>query len=321
MIQPHKTWNVIDSSKLDTWLDCPRQYFFTYILGWRVDQPNHDLYFGQSWHIAREHQLINGYEDVKGAFLAFMDYYREEFPQETDAIYQPKDPTAVALALNKLAKLYKRDLEENELLYSETSGTVPINYEGRALHYRMDSILRRKEDGKIFSWDHKTTKSFSRTWAEKFHLSVQNGTYTHCLYCMYPIEDVIGIEFCGVEFKFLKRGGKVNPAGYNINFQRVPAWKTPDQMNVWLWNVNQYVDAIEEEQGRLDDCSENDAVMMCFPMNTNSCTKYWGCAFHDYCLSWSNPLQRCHEPPLGFREEFWDPRKMETTNKINLEWR
>ena len=321
MILPNQpTWKVIDSSKIDTWLDCHRQYFYTYILGWRVDKPSHDLYFGNAWHIAREHQLINGYDDVQGAYAAFMDFYREEFPEETDNIFRPKDPMAVVFALSQFAKQYKSDLSENELLYSEVSGTVPINMAGRVLHYRMDSVMRRKADEKIFSWDHKSAKSFSRTWAEKFHLSVQNGTYTHCLYCMYPIEDVIGLEFCGTEFKYLKRGGSVNPPGYTITLMRVPAWKTPEQMNVWLWNVNDYYDDIEREMDRLSDCKESDAVMMAFPMNTGNCTKYWGCAFHDYCLSWANPLQRCQEPPLGFREEFWDPREMQTTNKMNLTW-
>lgn len=60
--------------------------------------------------------------------------------------------------------------------------------------------------------------------------------------------------------------------------------------------------------------------MMAFPMNDTSCTDFFGCPYHDYCMSWQNPLQRCGEPPLGFREEFWDPSAMETTHKKDLEW-
>jgi len=320
MIEEHLTWQILDSSKLDTYLDCPRKYFYEYILGWRRDAPAHDLYFGNAWHIAREYQLIHGYGDVKGAYAAFLDFYRKEFPESTDEIYRPKDPMGVVFALTKFSKERQSDLVENELLYSEISGTVPIDEKGRVLHYRMDSVMRRKEDDKIFSWDHKSAKRFSRQWAEKFHLSIQNGTYTHCLYCMYPVEQVIGIEFCGTEFKYLKKGSKINPQGYQINFQRVPAWKTPEQMNIWLWNVVDLVDSVEREMDRLADARNNDQVMMCFPMNTNSCTEYRGCAYHDYCLSWANPLQRCQEPPLGFKIEYWNPAEMETTNKKNLTW-
>lgn len=321
MIEPQPTWQIRDSSKIDTWLDCPRKYFFEHMLGWRVDRPAHDLYFGECWHKAREFQLLNGYTDISGAYKAFTDHYRLEFDIETDELYRPKDPIAVLEALLKFSEERQSDLEENELLYTEVSGTVPVDEKGRVLHYRLDSILRRKSDGKIFSWDHKSAKRFSRQWSEKFFLSVQTGTYTHCLYCMYPIEQVIGIEYCGTAFEYLVRGSRERPAGYHVSFLRVPAWKTPDQMNVWLWNVVDILDNIDRETDRLTHCRESDPVLMSFPMNPNSCTKYFGCAFHDYCISWSNPLQRCDEPPLGFKVEFWDPREMKTTNKMNLEWR
>ena len=314
------TWKIKDSSKLEDYQECPRKFFFTHILGWKSESPAHDIYFGESWHKAREYQLIHGYDDVSGAYLAFINHYRLEFAPETDEIYCPKDPMAVAKALTKFADERQSDLIENELLLTETSGTVPVG-ENRFLHYRMDSVLKRKEDGKIFSWDHKSAKRFNRQWAEKFFLSIQNGTYTHCLYCMYPIEEVLGIEFCGTSFEFLKRGSKFRPAGYHIDFQRVPAFKDPAQMNNWLWQVNNLLDDIDRDMNRLMECNEGDQVMMAFPMRTTSCTNYWGCIFHDYCMSWSNPLQRCYEPPLGFIVDFWDPSSMKTTNKRNLEWK
>lgn len=324
-ITEQPTWAIRDSSKLDTYLDCPRQYFFSHMLGWRVDAPTHDAYFGESWHKSREHQLLHGYGDIKGAFEAFTGHYRLEFPPETDNIYTPKDPTNVFNALIQFAADRQSDLLENEVVeldgkkMTEISGTVPVD-ENRVLYYRMDSIMRRKADGKIFSWDHKSTKRMSRQWRENFHLSIQNGTYTHCLYCMFPIEDVLGVEFCGTMFEFLKRGSKNREAGYHVTFERIPAFKTPDQMNVWLWNVIDKLDDIDRETERLFHCKEEDAVLMAFPMNTNSCTKYWGCAFHDYCLAWSNPLQQAYEPPIGFRVEFWNPAEMKTSVKKDLEW-
>lgn len=320
MLKEHPTWSIRDSSKLDDWLDCPRRYMYRHLFGWVLDRPAHDLYFGESWHKAREHQLIHGYHEIEGAFTAFMSHYRKEFDPDTDELYRPKDPVGVLTALMKFAEERQSDLVENKVLYTEISGTVPVD-EKRVLHYRMDSILERKADGKIFSWDHKSAKKFNRQWAEKFFLSVQNGTYTHCLYCIFPIEQVVGIEFCGTSFEYLSRGSKDRSQGYNITFQRVPAFKSPDQMNVWLWNVNQYLNEIDRETDRLTHCREDDPVLMAFPMNPNSCTKYFGCAFHDFCISWPNPLQKCFEPPLGFRQEFWDPTTLDTTNKMNLKWR
>ncbi len=322
-LTPHPTWSIVDSSKLDTFLDCKRQFFYRYILGWELDKPAHDLYFGNAWHHAREYMLLNGYEDVNGAYRAFIDFYRLEFPEETDEIYRPKDPMGVITAILKFSQERPRDLVDNEVLFTEMSGTVPID-DRRVLHYRMDSIMRNLDNGKIFSWDHKSATERSmnyRGWASKFFLCLQNFTYTHCLYCMYPVEDVLGIEFCGTAFGYLKRGSAKSPAGYRITFQRVPAFKTPEQMNVALWNVIDLYDDYERELDRLHSCKESDQVMMAFPMNPNSCTKYYGCQFHDFCMSWQNPLQRCQEPPLGYRQKFWNPAEIETTNKKDLEWR
>lgn len=319
-MNPQPTWDVLDSSKLSDYFTCPRMFFYSHVLGWRTTTPKHDLYFGECWHKAREFMLLHGYDDVVGAYRAFIDPYRLEYPEETDELYTPKDPVCVGLAINGFSINYPRDLRDNKVLFTETSGTVPINFEGRKLHYRMDSIMQRNEDGKIFSWDHKSTKRFSQTWANYFLLSTQTGTYTHCLYCLYPIEQVLGIEYCGTCFEFLKRGSRNRDAGYHVSYQRVNAFKTPDQMNAWLWTVNSLVDEIERDFDRLSDCEEADAVLMAFRMNPESCSKYWGCIFHDFCLSWPNPLQRCFEPPPGFKVEFWDPREIETTNKMDLEW-
>jgi hypothetical protein len=138
---------------------------------------------------------------------------------------------------------------------------------------------------------------------------------------MFPVEQVDGVEFCGTGFEYLKRGSANRPAGYHATLRRIPAFKTPDQMNVWLWNVNAILDEIEREMDKLFHCSDSDTVLMAFRMNPKSCTDYKGCPYHDYCLSWSNPLRQCSEPPLGFRTEFWDPSQMKTTNKLNLEWK
>lgn len=328
-LQEHPTWSIRDSSKLDDWLACRRKYFYLHILGWRMDLPAHDLWFGSCWHIAREYQLLHGYDDIAGAYNAFENEYRKVFPPDTDCLYLPKTPTGVLNALKTFAEVRQHDLYDHEVMeidgkkMTEISGTVPVD-DKRFLHYKMDSIMRRVEDDRIFSWDHKTTSGKyinNQQWAEQFYLSVQNGTYTHCLYCLFPIEQVLGVEFCGVGFEFLQRSSKDRHAGYHATLRRVPAFKTPEQMNVWLWNVNSILDDIDREMDRLYHCKEEDTVLMSFSMNPKSCTDYKGCPFHDFCLSWSNPLRYVGRPPLGFRTEFWNPSEVRSTIKKDLEWR
>ncbi len=331
MITPHPSWEIRDSSKLSDYLSCPRYFFYCHVLGWRLDTPAHDLYFGEAWHIAREHQLIHGYDDIDGAFTAFLNHYRKQFPPQSDINHKPKTPEAVFQALTNFAVTYYSDLEDNELLrnpetnepFTEISGTVPID-EKRVLYFRMDSLLRNRKTGKIFSWDHKTTNGKYigyQNWDTQFYLSVQNGTYTHCMYCIFPIEEVLGVEFCGVGFEYLTRGSSARPAGYYSTLKRVPAFKTPDQMNTWLWCTIDLMNDIDRDFDRLSNCSDNDEVLMSFHLNPGSCTKYRGCEFHDICLHQPNPLRISGEPPFGFRQEFWDPREKDARNKMKLEWR
>jgi hypothetical protein len=330
-LTPHKEWSIYDSSKLDDYIACPRKYFYSHILGWRSDFPAHDLYFGQAWHIAREHQLLYGYHDVDGAFTKFLDYYRLKFDESTDSIYSPKCPAGVLNALLKFAQERKSDLLESEVIerdgvkLTEMSGTVPID-EKRVLHYKMDSHMRYLTGihaGKVYSKDHKTTNGKyinGRQWEEQFYLSIQNGTYTHCLYCMYPVEEVLGVQFEGVGFEYLSRGSSARSAGYHCQIKQVDAFKTREQMAVWLWNTIDLVNDLERDMDRLHHCSTEDLVMKAFHQNPKSCTDYKGCTYHDFCMSWRNPLQRCGAPPIGYHEEFWDPSAVETKVKQDLEF-
>ena len=321
-----KTWEIKDSSKLDDYISCHRRFFFHYILGWTLDMPEHDLVFGDAFHHAREHQLIHGYSDVQGAYDAFLKVYRKEFDPASDPLYLPKTPTNVMNALMQFAELYSRDLIDNEVVImngqkmTEISGTVPVD-DKRVLHYRMDSIIQQCEDGMIKSWDHKTTSGkwiHDTRWDRELFLGIQNGTYTHCLYCMFPVEQVLGVEFIKTGFEFLKKASKNRPAGYHITTRPVQAFKTPDQMNTWLWTVNDILDELERDMDRLSQSSEADEVLMAFRMNPKACSDYRGCEFHDYCLAWQNPLRRCYEPPLGFIQKFWDPSAKESTVKKDL---
>lgn len=325
MLDLHPSTQIIDSSKLDDYLQCHRKFFFSHILGWRLDVPAHDLYFGECWHMAREYQLIYGYENVEEAYQVFLTHYRKKFSESSDINHRPKTPEAVYQALINFGVTYFDDLDKNELLrneetgepFTEISGTVPID-DRRVLHFRMDSLLRRKEDGMYFSFDHKTTSKYIQynAWDMQFYLSLQNGTYTHCMYCIFPVDQVLGVEFCGCGFEYLSRKGE-----YRSTLKRVPAFKSHDQMSVWLWTVNTLYDSVERELDHLTHCSENDSVLQAFPQNPGGCTKYRGCEFHDICLLTPNPLRICQEPPFGFRVDHWNPADKDSRNKMKLEWK
>ena len=302
----HEAVNIIDSSKLNDYLDCPRMFFFRHILGWEIDRPNNHLVFGSAWHEAMEHLLLNGYGDdsMMAAYEKFLDYYRESFPAETDELFSPKTPANALLALARYCAEYRSD--SFETLYTEIGGRVSIDGK-RNIAFKMDSICRDQE-GRIFSLEHKTKKnSFSRVWVDDWPLSIQVGTYSHVLNCLYSPEKVKGIFINGVGF--LKT---------DIKFMRVPVYRAPEHCQNWLFHVNYYFDQIENEWEILLESTPDEPIMRAFPQNPRSCTKYFGCAFFDYCNAWANPLSRCEEVPPGMIIRHWNPLAEPVKHEFNV---
>jgi len=290
---PHNTWKIHDANKIQAYMDCPRAYFFEFVLGWKPEKSNIHLEFGTAIHIAQEHLLLHGYGDVSvlGAYTKLHTYYRQFFPDILDDANHPKTPAMALKALMEYVIEYKR--EEFKVLYTEIAGTVSLT-DRIVLHFRMDSILETA-DG-IKSREHKTGSQLSRPWTDQWALKVQTGVYNHVLYCIFPPEKVWGVEINGIIF------GKKN-----IQFVRVPARRTLQSMEVWYWNTIEWIEEIEEDFKRLELHHESDVVMKCFKMNTENCTKYFGCKYHDFCIAWPNPIARADELPLGFKVEYWDP--------------
>jgi len=274
-------------------MDCARAYFFEFVLGWKPSQPNIHLEFGTAWHIGQEHLLLNGYGDISTleAYQKLTTYYRQFFPEIMDDANHPKTPAMALKALMEYTREYAR--EEFKVMYTEIAGTVSLT-DKIVLHFRMDSILDTL-DG-IKSREHKTGSQLSRPWTDQWALKMQTGVYNHVLYCIFPAEKVWGVEINGTIF-----------SKKNVQFVRVPSRRTLQSMEVWYWNTIWWITEIEKDFERLSLCTSDDVVMKCFKMNTENCTKYFGCKYHDFCVAWPNPLARAEELPLGFKIEYWDP--------------
>ena len=304
-IPSKNTFKVNDSTKISCFLDCPRKYFYEYILDWRPDCPHHDLDFGEAWHRAQEVLLTHGYDSVDLAYLTFLKYYRDAgFSEATDIDYAPKNPNYAALALQSYVKQYVTDKLDYETLYTEVAGSVMVS-QGQSLSFRIDAILRDKNNGLIRVREHKTTKSDREAWYKQWHLAIQLGTYAYVLYCMFDEKDVWGVEVNGTIFTKKDIAKHV----------RVPIKKTMQAMNAWHYDVAYWLKVIEQNFSMLFNCSPSAPVMEAFARNPGNCTKYFGCPYHDFCTAWPNPLARCDEVPLGFVEYSWNPADREKEAK------
>lgn len=315
-LEPNELWFILDSSKLTTAMDCQRKYFFEYILGWRPDTPNHHLIFGQALHsaLAYMYENIEQVETqpkdlVMAAYEEFLLVWREHFDEHSDSLYEPKTPGAAAEALLAYLPILEQDNREYSVEYVEISGYSPMSLGKNAakLFFKMDTVLKHRETGIYRSLEHKTTSRVGRQWTDQFILSTQVGAYAHTLFCLYPAEMVYGVTINGFVFQKTK-----------LDFVRVPCPQTVSQMEVWYNNTWKWLNEINMHTSLLIDHLEqytSRPTLDLFRMNTQSCTKYFGCPYHDLCVSWANPLQNLDRMPFGFRVEYWDPRERTSPNK------
>lgn len=298
------THDITDGTKLKTFMECPRSFFFEYVLGWRPITPNLHLEFGKAWHLAMEHMLLYGYgaDSVKDAYHLLEAHYRQFWGPEMDDSNAPKNPQFAIVALMQYAAHYRDD--QFKPIHTEIAGSVPMDDTHR-LHFRMDSILELP-DGKIRSREHKTGSTMNRQWQDQWTLSPQTFVYNHVLYCLYPSELVWGVEINGTFFQ-----KKQN------QFLRVPCRCPLPMMQARYWDILDTMYQLEYEWKRLSDASDSDDVLTAFPRRPTACTNWFGCKYFDFCQAWPNPLQYIADAPLGFKIEHWNP--MDEPMKVNLE--
>lgn len=305
----HPSTQIKDSSKIQDFLDCPRKYFYRHVLGWQKDEPDHALHFGTCVHSAFDALYSYGFNPtaLELAKVTFLDQYREQFGEDTDDIYFPKSPAMVNELLDYYYQKEEKNKDRYETLFTEIAGSVPILHDHR-LHFRCDRLCKDTQTGLYQVREYKTTGRNDRQWRDQWLLSTQIGTYTHVLYSLYEQGEVDGVLVEGLLFQ--KKG---------IDILQLPCRRTAEQMLSWLYSTTYWCDAINANLFVLTEkCTDSDDVMASFPLNSQSCTKYFGCEYHAYCTAWSNPLQHCEEPPIGFKVEYWNPMDKPAKKEFTL---
>jgi len=298
-------------------MECPRKYFYKYMLGWKRKSGNIHLDFGSAIHLALEHfnnlrkNNGRGYrltdQDIADAVRIFRMSYRENHPAYDDKYVKPKDYETGKDAIICYAEEYDFEDGKEELLYTETTGAVAVD-ENILMHYKCDIIT--KDDRGIFPRDYKTSQRMSDLWSMDFVLRIQMGTYIHAVRCTFPdqVDHVWGMEVRGI---FLYKAMSSDRKYGNIDFKNVAVRKSSSDMEVWRQTVIAWTDALRNDMDDLEYCDAEQPTMVAFPMNPTSCTNYGGCPFHDFCSVWPNPLSRVEKPPMDFEVNFWDPRKQQ----------
>lgn len=302
LVPEQESWKIIDSSKLTTYMSCPRKFFFRHVLGWDSVAPSNDLVFGTSWHYSAEHLLRAGYSEktLKEAKLLFLYSYRQNFEEETDELFVPKDPATAVKALESyFLKFAESDMQNFSVLHTEVGGAALIGPD-MPMYFKLDALLFDERRGMYVCLDHKTSKYKMFNWAETWDQSPQMQFYSHVLRCLYgnkPQEMRIRGSF------FYKS----KPAEFDETTVSPGDTKLEsDLASLRSW----YIRLLNEIDDMINEEDSNDEVMLSFPKNTLNCFNYnRPCPYLNVCSAWSNPIRNANEePPMSMEVRFWDPR-------------
>ncbi len=305
---------VLDSTKIQSYQSCPRQFFYEYVLGWRSARPNNHLFFGQAVHKALEYIILNGYGamSIVAAMELFEAEYRSMFPPATDELFSPKTPARFFDLLIHYVQQYATDLDDYEVYKTEFGGTISLSAK-HSMAFKMDTIMRNRETGRYFSLEHKTKGGnyIAPSYTVDFEMGVQLGTYTHVLNCLFPPAEVEGVIINTLCFKKTKQPGCI--------LKRFPIRMSNSKMYIWLENTKHWLDLIEDDYNALAATSASTSCMQCFPLNGRACSN-WGrvCQYHDLCVSWPNPIQNQKRMPIGMEISFWNPLTEDLTEVVEL---
>lgn len=292
-------WGIVDSTKLQAFLSCPRAYFYEYALGWRSDRPSNHLIFGRAWHKALEYLYKNGLkvENLGPAFEVFLEDYRRDLPEETDALFGGKTPQAVLQALPEYLAAYASDAYDMRVLATEVYDQV-LFAESQPLAVKLDLIYMNPKD-EVCVMEHKTGSMSGQTWARQWALSIQVGAYVHACNLAYG-QNTTPLTVSGSFFLKTKR-----------NFERVACLRSEAAQRNWASIVSSTLASMEEQFELLSECRDSDPILYAFPMRPVACNSYSGCQFHDLCTCVANPLRLGPTPPIGFVEYWWNPLQEE----------
>lgn len=317
----------LDYSSLSTYMNCPREFLFQYVMNLRPIGTSIHLVFGSAWHyglevayntIKENPTSITPMDATIISVKAFNQLWKLDgepnFPDE-DIIF-PKSPGHAA---NMYKDYWNRflplDTRDTEILAVEAPFALNVNTEDEQMvlpNYigRLDLILTDGNTG-ISIIDHKTAKALYKTTAQTFEASFQTDGYLTAGRIFYDKIPTITYRMA------LCQKSK-------IAFENITINKRSTAIDHFLHNLVHYMkeiihnlDLLEEDKAT---CQNRKDILKSFPRKPGyACTSFsTTCAYWDLCFARNNPLLWLERAPQRFRFHAWDPELMEAETKERL---
>ena len=286
---------VIDSSMLKTFMDCPSKFYLRYVLGLVKSTPDHaenaKFDWGTCWHFVMDAFYSNG-RSLKDGLVALEKNYPEYITPTTDKRGRSKE--RMVEAFFAFTEHWASQDEEYEILRGEQFFDVYSDEEDLRWAGRMDQIRRRTRTNKIRVWDFKTSSAMGDLYFTSHELGFQFPGYVWGADLLIPGEDIeeITVDVMYMvtrSFEFFRR-----------TF-RYDAFRKAE----WVRNVRNILGRMER---MLDDHLYNPGM---WELNWNECTRYGPCTYlgvHNIAPRGDTRLQILSN---DFMQRWWDPSNME----------
>lgn len=325
-----------DNSEIETYCKCERMHYYRYVRSLIKDAPRKQLSFGSAWHSAMDavwqaicwDKITDEMEAASLGVAAFLEKYTEEgFPdvdewsrlsKEEQKFLEPHSPVVGMEMVYAYVQERRPFLQGIELLEIEKPFIVPIDPNDATRMYagRMDKVYRR--NSRIYGVDHKSTGMYAKegvfrsTYIDGFNPNRQLEGYLHSLKMKYGKEAKAVWADCALVHRTEHSG-----------FRFVPVELQWEQLESWLWETHERIDAMSRDrdrllQGRADGSIFKTPSMRAYPKKPEACTLYGApCSYIDLCRAWANPELHPGVPP-GYKEDKWSPFTEYQLDKMGL---
>lgn len=317
-----------DNTRLGSYKECPRKYYFRHVRHWRGSGLAASLGFGLAWHEAMD-QVWTGAargqdpeETHKKAMVAFdLSWSEQGFPSwndmdlEAEQKLSPRTPGVAAEMLHcYIQERWPFLTNKIELLAVERPFCVDLGIPNVFYVGRRDKDISL--EGRIISPEHKTTTAYKKEggfrndYLESWSPDSQVDGYIHSGHMDY-----------GKKFWAVWIDAALVHKTVHDKFRFIPVDRMLEHMEGWLSDVKAWIDQVFRDERALErqrqEKSNKGDALNCFRKNTKSCFgKYGACGYVDICRFVSNP-ETLDEPPEGFIIEKWEPFNILELGKID----
>ena len=284
---------VIDSSMLKDFIDCPSYFYLRHILGLRKKFPpgtgEAKFDWGTCWHHVMRAYKHQGYSQQAG-LEALEEHYPEYIIPSNDKYKRSKE--RMTLAFFDYVETYqeadKRDFEilRQEQFFDIYDDEVDLRWCGR-----IDDLMRRTRNSRILVNDYKTSSSMGPNYFNQHELGFQFPGYVWAADHLFAGESVVEIMIDVLYMVTAKH-----------EFFRKTFRYPPPRINEWVSNVQVFFARLWYlVDNHLGEPSK-------WGLNWNQCTNYGLCDFFPVHSLTPQGSSRLNVLQADYVVDYWDPR-------------